>query len=350
MEKRFEQLEAAGNSLSAETLRDIERQYRAAQKEIEGKISVWFGRLAENNGVSLSEARRMLSKAELKEFKWDVKDYIKYGEENALNGKWMKQLENASARYHISKLEALKLQIRQSVEALFAKQEKSLTEGLSEVYKMGYYNTAYELQRGFNKGFNVGAIDQRQVEKILAKPWAVDGVNFSDRIWNNKDRLVSELHNQLTRSVLTGADPQKAIDAIAKKMNTSKSNAGRLVMTEGAYFSSAAQKDCFNDLGVEKYEIVATLDSHTSEICRSLDGRVYPMKDYEAGVTAPPFHVRCRSTTVPYFDDDFGEIGERAARGEDGKTYYVPADMTYKEWKATFVDNDVANSAESGIM
>ena len=37
------------------------------------------------------------------------------------------------------------------------------------------------------------------------------------------------------------------------QMNTSKHNAGRLVMTEEAYFSSAAQKDCFNDLDVEEY-------------------------------------------------------------------------------------------------
>ena len=41
----------------------------------------------------------------------------------------------------------------------------------------------------------------------------------------------------------------------------------------------------------------------------------------------------CRSTTAPYFEDDFGEIGERAARDEDGKTYYVPADTTFEQWK-----------------
>lgn len=63
------------------------------------------------------------------------------------------------------------------------------------------------------------------------------------------------------------------------------------------------------------------------------------MKDCEAGVTAPPFHVYCRSTTVLYFEDDFGQPGERAARDEEtGKTYYVPGDMSYQEWKEAFVD------------
>ena len=57
------------------------------------------------------------------------------------------------------------------------------------------------------------------------------------------------------------------------------------------------------------------------------------MKDYQPGVTAPPFHVWCRSVTVPYFDDEFN-LGEKAARDvETGETYYVPSDMTYKDWK-----------------
>lgn len=181
------------------------------------------------------------------------------------------------------------------------------------------------------------------VEKVISNPWAADGKNFSERIWGNKDRLIREVHNELTQNILLGADPQKAIDAIAKKMNTSKSNAGRLVMTEEAYFSSAAQKECFNELDVEQYEIVATQDSHTSNICRSFDGKEFPMKDYEAGVIALPFHVYCRLMTVPYFEDDFRQPGERVARDKDGKTYYVPADMTYEEWKETFVDKVISS-------
>ena len=64
-----------------------------------------------------------------------------------------------------------------------------------------------------------------------------------------------ELNNTLTQNIILGKDPQKAIDEIARKMNTSKTNAGRLVMTEEAFFSSAAQKDCFTELDVEQFEI-----------------------------------------------------------------------------------------------
>lgn len=335
---RFEQLEQAQNGQGAAVFAEIEKQYKEAQKQLEGQISHWYQRFADNNGITLAQARQYLKGADLTEFKWDVQDYIKYGQDNALMGGWVKELENASAKYHISKLEALKIQTQQSLEVMFSKQLGTVTSAMGDVFESGYYHTAFELQKGFNVGWDIAGIDQGQLEKILAKPWAVDGYNFSERIWNNKSKLISEVHSELTRNIMLGDDPQKAIDSLAKKMNTSKNNAGRLIMTEEAYFSSAAQKECFNDLDVEQYEIVATLDSHTSDICRSFDGQVFPMKDFQPGVTAPPFHVYCRSTTVPYFDENFGDIGERAARDEEtGKTYYIPDDMNYQEWEDTFV-------------
>lgn len=343
--QRFTQLEAAQNRKGATAYLEMEKQYKAAQNELEAQIARWYQRFADGNGISLAQAKQWLKGQDLAEFKWDVKEYIKYGKENAINGAWMQELENASSKFHISRLEALQIQTQNSLETMFTQQMGTMKKALSDVYASGYYHTAYTVQQGFGLGWDIAGLDQAQIEKVLSKPWAVDGYNFSTRIWNSKTKLIGEVHNELSKNLLTGADPQKAIDSLAKKMGTSKSNAGRLVMTEQAYFSSAAQKDCFNDLDVEEYEIVATLDSHTSDICRSLDGKVFKMSDYKPGVTAPPFHVYCRSTTAPHFKDNF-DVGERAARGADGKTYYVPDDVTYSEWKRAFVDGDKSGFAE----
>lgn len=343
--QRFTQLEAAQNRKGATAYLEMEKQYKAAQNELEAQIARWYQRFADSNGISLAQAKQWLKGQDLTEFKWDVKEYIKYGKENAINGAWMQELENASSKFHISRLEALQIQTQNSLETMFAQQMGTMKKALSDVYASGYYHTAYAVQQGFGLGWDIAGLDQAQIEKVLSKPWAVDGYNFSARIWNSKTKLIGEVHNELSKNLLTGADPQKAIDSLAKKMGTSKSNAGRLVMTEQAYFSSAAQKDCFNDLDVEEYEIVATLDSHTSDICRSLDGKVFKLSDYKPGVTAPPFHVYCRSTTAPHFKDNF-DAGERAARGADGKTYYVPDDVTYSEWKKAFVDGDKSGFEE----
>lgn len=338
--KRFELLEQSQNQKGLQCYADIERQYRQAQKQIEGQIAVWYQRFANNNNITLSEARKMLISKELEELKWDINQYIKYGKENAINGIWMKQLENASARYHISRLEALKLQTQQSLEVMFGNQLDSIDSAMRGIYTNGYYRTAFEIQKGVGVGWDFVTLDEKQISKVINKPWAADGKNFSERIWSNQQKLVNELNTTLTQNIILGQDPQKAINAIAKKMNTSKNIAGRLVMTEEAFFSSAAQKDCFNELDVEQFEIVATLDSHTSDICQEMDGKKFPMSHWEVGVTAPPFHVWCRTTTVPAFADEYDSIGERAARGEDGKTYYVPANMTYKEWKKSFVEGN----------
>lgn len=343
--QRFTQLEAAQNRKGATAYLEMEKQYKAAQNELEAQIARWYQRFADSNSISLAQAKQWLKGQDLAEFKWDVKEYIKYGKENAINGAWMQELENASSKFHISRLEALQIQTQNSLETMFAQQMGTMKKALSDVYASGYYHTAYTVQQGFGLGWDIAGLDQAQIEKVLSKPWAVDGYNFSTRIWNSKTKLIGEVHNELSKNLLTGADPQKAIDSLAKKMGTSKSNAGRLVMTEQAYFSSAAQKDCFNDLDVEEYEIVATLDSHTSDICRSLDGKVFKMSDYKPGVTAPPFHVYCRSTTAPHFKDNF-DAGGRAAHGADGKTYYVPDDVTYSEWKRAFVDGDKSGFAE----
>ena len=338
-QKRFELLEQAAHQQGVQCYADIEKQYRQAQKQLEGQIAAWYQRFASNNGVTLAEAKRMLNAKELAELKWDVNQYIQYGQENAINGTWVKQLENASARFHISRLEALKLQTQQSIEVMFGNQLDSIDSTMRNVYKSGYYHTAYEIQKGVGVGWDFSALDDKQISKVVNKPWAVDGKNFSERIWGNRQKLVNELNNTLTQNIILGKDPQKAIDEIARKMNTSKTNAGRLVMTEEAFFSSAAQKDCFTELDVEQFEIVATLDSHTSDICWGMDGKHFPMSEWKVGVTAPPFHVHCRSTTVPYFDDEFDAVGERAARDEEtGKTYFVPGNMTYKEWEKSFVN------------
>ena len=343
-QKRFEALEAASNAYGLDTFRQIESAFDTAQRTIQKEIESWYVRFAKNNEITMQEARRLLNTKELKEFKWDVKEYIKYGRENDMNQAWMKELENASARVHINRLEALKIRTQQAAEVAFGNELDGLDSMARKVFTEDYYHTIFEVQKGFNLGWEIGQIDDRKLEKIISKPWTTDNKTFKDRIWTSKNKMVSELHQQLTRTCVLGKAPDEAIKALTqyvdKDIKNKKYVAGRLVMTEQAYFHSVAQQKAFEELDVEEYEIVATLDSNTSEICQERDGKHFPMKDYQPGVTAPPFHVWCRSVTVPWFEDNY--TGERAARDEDGNTYYVPDSMTYKDWKKSMVDGDTS--------
>ena len=338
-EERFRQLEASQHQSSQKLVAEIQQQMRRAEAAIENKINSWYGRMAENNGISMAEAKKLLNRKELEEFRWDVNDYIRYGRENAVNRQWMKQLENASAKVHISRLEQLKLQVQQETERLYGNYLDGVDRHIKSLYEEGFYKTAYEIQKGIGVGWNLTGVDSSRLDRIIRKPWAADGKNFSERIWSGKQQLIESVHTSLTQMCILGQSPDRAIASLSHAMHTSKNQAGKLIMTESAFFGSESRKDCFNELGVEQYEIVATLDAVTSDICREMDGKVFPMSEYQSGSTAPPFHVWCRTTTVPAFGDEFDHIGERAARNpETGKTYYVPADMKYREWKESFVE------------
>lgn len=319
-------------------VQNLDDQWGRAIAGIEKDIAAWYQRFADNNAISYTEARKWLTAGELKEFRWTVEEYIKRAEESALDGRWIKELENASARVHISRLDALKVQLQQQAELLHGGQLDGLDAHLRRTYLDRYYTTAYEIQKGIGTGWTVHDLSTSVVDRVLARPWTLDRQTFSDRIWANKQALVNKVNTHLTQMIIRGEAPQKTIATLAHDMNVSKAQAGRLVMTESAYFSAAAQKDCFNNLGVEEYVIIATLDSNTSEICREMDGKVFKMSEYEEGLTAPPFHPWCRTVTAPYFAD-MQELGSRARRDPDtGSTVVdVPRNMTYKQWHEKFV-------------
>jgi SPP1 gp7 family putative phage head morphogenesis protein len=346
--ERMAALEDEQYSRSVAYYRDLEKQFDEASKLLQMDIERWYNRLADNNGVSYAKAKKMLKASELDEFKWTVQQYIKAGKENAVDQRWLKELENASARYHISRLEAMKLQIRQHAELLYSTYEGGTIGFLHNAYTENYYHTAFEIAKGTGVGGNLTRLDPKIIDTVIRKPWAQDGSGFSDRIWINKEKLVTKLHTELSQSIIRGSDPKKAIRNLAQVMDVSRSQAGNLIMTESAAIASTAQKDCYKELGVDRYENLVTLDSHTSEICRNMDGKgrsekepFYYMSEYEVGVTAPPFHPRCRTTTVPYFDDEFSAVEMRAARDPvTGKSMEVPASMSYKQWHEEFVEND----------
>lgn len=342
-QKRMEALEDEQHRRAEAYYRDVQEQFRKASNSIQMDIERWYQRLADNNGISYASAKRLLKDDELKEFKWTVEQYIKAGKENALDQRWMKELENASAKFHINRLQAMRLQITQHAELLFTEYEGGMTEFLHQSYGEQFYRTAYEISRGTGVGFNLARIDERKIDALIKHPWAQDGASFSDRIWTNKEKLVRNLHTELSQCIIRGESPQKAVSRLAKTMGVSQSQAANLILTESAAISSIAQKDCFRELEVDRYQFDATLDGRTCETCGAMDQKVFRMSEFEIGITAPPIHPRCRCCIVPYFDDweEFGIDTKRAARDPDtGKTVWVDGSLNYGEWKKRFWEGD----------
>lgn len=333
---RFSILEENAHKQSDQYLQNLEDMFMDAQRTVQADIERWYGRFATNNGISLTEARKLLTTGQLEEFHWTVEQYIKAGQQNNLSAEWLKKLENASAKFHVSRLEAIQLQIQQQIELLYGNQLDGVDSLLKQIVSDGYTHGAFTIQKGLGLGWDITALNRKKLETLLSKPWTTDGRTFSDRIWLKKRELVGTVHKELTQGLLRGDSPQKITDAIKNRFKVSRYQAGRLVHTETTYFNAISTKQVYQDLGVQSVEILETLDSHTCPLCQPLDGTVIPLAQYEPGVTVPPFHPNCRGTTCPHYND---MEGERAARNAEGKVYYVPANMTFTQWKKAFVDN-----------
>lgn len=340
-QKRFEQLEDAMNNKGIEYFHDLERIYGQAIKQTENDIARWYLRYAKNEKISLAEAKKQLTKNELKEFRMSVEEYVKKGE--SLDPQWAAELERASTKFHVTRLEALKMQMQQNVEYLMGNEADGVDKLMRDIFTDSYYHSAFEIQKGIGVGWDLMKLDKNVIDKAMSKPWTADGTNFSERIWGKyRPELVKKLHDGLTMNLIQGKSPDKLIDEITKQFNVKRHQAENLVQTEKAYFQSLAQKDAFNDLGVKEYEIVATLDNKTSDVCREMDGKHFNLEDFAPGATAPPFHNRCRTATAPYFNDEFTVDEERAARDDsDGSYYSVPGNMKYQEWYDKYVKEEV---------
>lgn len=335
--KRTLLLEEKLNQDTVEFFHELERAYNRASIETEKEIVKFYSRFANENGISLAEAKRLLTTKELEEFRWTLEDYIEQASDKNLQ--WTTKVNNASLRYRISRLEALKISMQNSVEVLMGHKLDAISRRMGDLYTEGYYRTAHLIQSGFGIGYSFAKVDGDKVAKLLAKPWTADNLTFSERIWGkHRPELINRLHTDLTQSIIRGEKPDKLIKKISKEFNVSKGRAKNLVLTESAYFTSASQQDCYKELDVEYQQFCATLDLRTSPQCRDMDGKVFKSSDVEIGVNAPPLHCRCRSMMIPHFE---GNIKERVARDpKTGKSVYIKGNLSYKEWYKQFVEGE----------
>ena len=339
-QRRFERLEQREMDKADQAMAELKKVYEYTLRQLRDEVIEWYTRYADENGLSLADARKQLDTRELKAFKLTLKEYEKLAKQQDLSDEYIKMLDQASIRARLSRSQMLYIKTANHVEQLAKQQEINLTELLKDVYEDSYYRTAYETQSMQGRYDTFSEVPKTSIEKTISRPWAEDGKDFSERIWDNKTKLLNTLQSEITRTLIAAEGTTLLAGRIANRFNVSFSNAKRLAETETAYVQETARMDTWQKLHVAKYELIATLDSRTSPICREMDGKVFNRTDAKPGVTMPPFHCYCRTTTAPYIegitdDDD----STRAARDpETGKTVQVSGKMTYPDWKAVFVD------------
>ena len=333
-QKRQEAIYKAGEMQVNQYFKRLEKAFNQTKRELQKTIEAFYFRYAEENGLSFAAAQKRLNAEELGE----LDDFIALAMDNI--GKYNQQVNNMSLKARVTRYQALEMQVDAILRQVYAIDYQAESEkAMQEVYEDTYYRTWYSIDQyhGFHQAF--AQVEPRVVEKLLEYPF--NGAAFSSRLWKQKDHLQTQLTEAVTTMLIQGRHPSTLTREFAKKMQSKKFDAYRLLHTESSFLMSAATHTGYKEDGVEKYEILATLDSKTCEICGELDGNVYEVGEEVTGVNMPPFHPLCRCTDVPHYEDTPTKGMARVARDpETGKTYMVPADMTYKQWREQYVEKN----------
>ena len=314
---------ALENKLSAieneeDYLRRISSIYDHANKQIDEKLARVYARYAKENNLTLEEAYKQLPKKMETEYKNDVMDYVN----KAKDPSYKQYLLNQSIMHKHSVLDQLRTEMRNVIYDIDI--EKTSGKFLEKIFTDSNYRAQYS-----NNEEAFAKVDKQKIQNLLNENWSGGG-NFSELIWKDREKLVKALDDIVMKGLATGDNYDKMSDKLAKRMDTSKSNAKRLIMTESARMENEGLLSYYQRIGAKQLIFVATLDMKTSEICRAMDGAIIPVEDAKIGLNVPPLHPYCRSVISPHYEGN--EPGDRVYRDvETGKTKSGKY-RTYKEY------------------
>lgn len=331
-EERAAQRELESQLIASKYLARMEEQLRVAQANIIQQIEAFYSRYAIDNKISYAEAKKYLTSKELKDFRNITLQQYKAISLSG-NPEYDRVLDAIGYRARLSRLEMLHLQIQMQMLELYGGvnglQAYTYT-GLTEVYKNSYYKTLYDIASFTAVYKPVTKLTDSVMKGILTYNWS--GKEFSNRIWGHETATMATIKKELEKSFKQGRSLIKTSRAISEATDVALSKAVALVRTEANFFHGLATNNSYLEADLERYQILATLDNRTSEICREQDMKIYFVKDYKPGTNAPPFHTRCRTTTIAFFDE--AEYMENETRiSANGKI----EKMDYKKWETKYV-------------
>lgn len=338
-EKRQTELMKRLEKGTEKTIDELISSYEKATKDIQNEITKIFNKYKQDGKLTREEAIKLLNTKETRQFYDDLLEQINTIKDTDIKRKLLAKYNAPAYGYRISRYEALQKRIDIEIKKVAEVEKELTTERYIDTINETYYRNIFDIQQNLGYAFSFSKIDNKTIDLLLNENW-IDKANFSQRIWNNSEFLGNYLRTNLTASAMSGKSINKIAQELADYMNVGIYNAVRLVRTEVNHFANEAEMLAYEELEIEKYRFIATLDNRTCEHCAELDNKVFNVKDRQPGKNYPPIHANDRCTTVAVLDDEVTDGLERKARDENGKPILVPQDMNYKDWYDKYVESN----------
>lgn len=210
-------------------------------------------------------------------------------------------------------------QIGEQIKALGQKEQITFRQGLSNIYTDQFLRQVYDLGQSITVKANFNRLNPALIQKTLDYPWS--GAMFSDRLWQDKERLGRNLRVGLTQSMILGEGIPQITDRINKGIDTARYNAERVARTETKRVTYCAHDDAYKDTGVEelRYRCANGGDSRTCQYCRADNGKVFKRGEEPT----LPRHPNCRCVYIPVVSDTFedNELNELTGSVRGAENY-----------------------------
>lgn len=220
----------------------------------------WYRKYAKNGVVTYADSHRYLTQKELRTF-------------NRKYGTSFKRLRRDNALF-----------------MLYSFHTKSfLSDYVAKMHDLGVTIVGYEAGL---LNFDLNS------EEVLVTKWGQDSTTYDERIKGKHNKLLYDLTTATKRGIARSEQPESISMDLVNVVQSLKRNISSLVLTEATAFASLAKRHVYKTIYPNRrFKNVEVMDERTCPICTTMNGKVFPMKAFEVGVTAPPYHPRCRGTT-----------------------------------------------------
>lgn len=232
---------------------------------------------------------------------------------------------------NIKRLNALKALIDKEVGTMYQELKPAMQSDMTEWMQLEYETLFGALSTETGLGIAFAALPKETIKQVIA----LDSINLVgdkaytiDELFNNASQSQISRYKQIIAGGLASNEGTRSITKRLRDANaTATTELQAITHTLIRSARSKADEIAYNDFNVTSFKSVSVLDSRTSFLCASLDGKVYDMT-YDKIPNKPPRHFRCRSKIVPKSDID----SNRAQNGDNKGQ--ISNKTTFNDWFA----------------
>lgn len=335
-ERRQRELNQALEKDEAKLKKRLSSFYDAEYRKLEKEIAAYYSQYGENNVIAYRRLMESLPEEDKRLLLERMDDFAeKYPEYAHL-------LPVRESIYKLNRLEGLQQSILLQQLEIGAVNEAEIRKHLEKQAARNASAAAETM--GFGKNFY--AENSQLVRQIVNTAWC-NGKNFSQRIWDNVEKLAGYLGTDLAQGFARGDSYERLTKQLRQRFGkVSRNDAYRLIYTEGTFVMNEARAASFEQ-DTEEYIFRVQYDAIRRngwrDICDDLDGQTFLWSERRPGINFPPMHAWCHCTATPYVSDWNAWMDRYVQRHGSGQAENIKKHMTSND------DDDIIEKDSSNF-